>query len=291
MKLYLRTAPACLLALTVALSATSGQAAFLIGGTGSWSFAQNPGGVTSFSAVSPGNVTVGNGSANNADGVMFASTLSTLYPSITLANSGDKIIFDGNVTISGMVNNGASTDGQAAPRTQFRFGLFDTAGSSDDNGWVGYTMLNSHGTGTPNGSLTRKNPLNTNLYQSTTAGANSMQATSGTQPLFHDGTYTMSMTIERSGNDLIVSSSLTRSGSPGFSQVHGPITHVGAATGGWGTFNRVGFLLGANIDTDQAVFSNLRIRTNAGVPEPATWLLGLGSLLGGALVRRRSRVA
>jgi hypothetical protein len=56
-----------------------------------------------------------------------------------------------------------------------------------------------------------------------------------------------------------------------------------ASTLGTFTFDRVGFLLGGNLDTDRAAFSNVRVF----IPEPASALLLAMGILGLASLRRR----
>lgn len=192
---------------------------------------------------------VGNGSPNSAEAEMIDSP----FTAITLTNPGDKIIFTGSVTLSGTIGGDASSGN---PRTQFRFGLFDS--DDDDLGWVGYLMTNAHGSGSPNGTLSRKNAGNTNVYLSTTAGATSLASTPGNGTLFHDGTYAMSMTIERNNsNHLLVTGTLI--GSNGFNQTLST-TDTAAASLGTYTFDSLGFLLGGNLDADLATFANLNVQ-------------------------------
>ena len=68
--------------------------------TGPWANAagQGDGPILNGNTASP---TVGDGSANSADGEMVHSPFSA----ITLANSGDKIVFTGSVTLIGTVNS------------------------------------------------------------------------------------------------------------------------------------------------------------------------------------------
>ena len=112
--------------------------------TGPWANAagQGDGPILNGNTASP---TVGDGSANSADGEMVHSPFSA----ITLDNSGDKIVFTGSVTLIGTVNSPLTS---GTPRTQFRFGLFGDDGDGDQVEWVGYSMSNMHGnTGTPPG--------------------------------------------------------------------------------------------------------------------------------------------
>jgi hypothetical protein len=241
--------------------------------TGTWTTAvgQGNGPILNANTASP---TIGDGTAESADAEMFHS----VFPQITLGNSGDKIIFTGSVTLIGTANS-PLTSGN--PRTQFRFGLFDGDNvGPDDNGWVGYYMSNKHGTtGSPAGVLTRKPVGNTSVYLSTTGQSTALASVQGdgtAASLFNDDTYSMSLTIERSGNNLNVSGLLT--GLNGFSQSLSG-TDTTASTLGTYAFDYLGFLLGGNLDTDQAQFSNLDV-TFVPVPEPSTIFLLSAGLLG-----------
>jgi hypothetical protein len=219
------------------------------------------------------------GSSNAADGEMIDSP----FPAITLANDGDKIRLRGEFTMQGSVNSPATS---GSPRTQFRFGLFNGDDAGDDTGWVGYYMSNKHGNaGTPSGVLTRKPVGNTSVYLSVTGQSTAMASVQGdgtAASLFHDATYSIEMTIVRSGADLNINAILT--GSNGFSQTLSG-TDTTAGTLGTYTFNHVGFLFGGNLDTDRVVFSNIRVA----VPEPATWLCAVGLLVAGVVARHRAR--
>lgn len=220
--------------------------------TGPWvnavGFGSGP--ITGANTSSPA---VGNGSANSATQQMIHSA----FPLVTLAHSGDKIVFTGSVTLSGTVNSPANS---GLPRTQFRFGLFDGDDvGPDDNGWVGYYMSNRHGDpGSPAGVLALKPHGNTSAYLST-AGQTVLASVGGdgtTASLFHDDTYSMSLTIERSGDDLVISAALA--GANGFMQSLSA-TDLSASLAGTYTFDRLGFLLGNNLGADLAEFSNLLV--------------------------------
>jgi hypothetical protein len=216
-------------------------------------------------------------SSNAADAEMFHSG----FPSYTLIDDGDKIVFTGNVTLQGTVN---SADTSGTPRTQFRFGLFDNNGSANNTGWVGYYMSNKHGNaGTPAGTLARKPVGNTSAYLSAT-GQNSLtsvQGSGGAGSRFNDDTYAMMMTIERMGADLSISATLN--GANGFTQSLSFLDTT-ASTSGTYTFDSVGFLLGGNLDTDRAAFSDVHV---AFIPEPASWLLAMGVVAAVGAMRRR----
>lgn len=279
MKLKLRIGSSRKLAAVFALFLFAVSAAHADPVIGPWINAtgQGDGPIMNANTASP---TVGDGTANSADGEMFHSP----FAAITLANTGDKAIFTGSVILSGTVNSPATS---GTPRTQFRFGLFQDDGDGDHLEWVGYYMSNKHGNaGTPSGVLVRKPVGNTSAYLSVTGQSTAMASVQGdgtAASLFNDDTYSMNLTIERSGNDLLVSATLT--GANGFTQsLNG--TDTTASTLGTYTFDRLGFLIGGGLDTDQAQFSNLDV-TFTPVPEPATWAIGLMGLLVGMFVRHR----
>lgn len=222
-------------------------------------------------SLGAGNVNVGDGTANSADAEMFHAS----FPNINLANPGEKIIFTGTVRLTG------TAGGASGPRTQFRFGLFKDDGDGDDLEWVGYYMSNSSGTGTPSGVLTRKPVGNTSVYLSVTGQSTAFASTQGNGVNFTDDTYNMSLTIERVGADLTATGTLTGA-TNGFAQtLTGSDTTV--ATLGTYQFDRIGFLLGGNLDTDLAEFTSLDVRK---VSEPAT-AVGLAAALLAVAARQR----
>lgn len=218
-------------------------------------------------------------SSNAADGEMFHSP----FQSITLANAGDRIDFTGTMLLQGSINSVASS---ATPRTQFRFGLFQDNGSAGNTGWLGYLSTNTHGNGTPAGSISRKNTGNTSTYLSTT-GATSLTSSNGNGSVFNDDTYALVMSVERQANgDLAISASITGTAATNFSESLS-VTAT-AATVVTYTFDRLGFLLGGNLDTDRAAFSDLQVSSNL-IPEPTSVALLVLSTIWGVFVRRRAR--
>jgi hypothetical protein len=282
---------------------------------------------------------------------------------ITLDSEGDKVVFTGSVTLNGTVNSPATLGN---PRTQFRFGIFQSSSSTDETGWIGYFMHNKHGNaGSPQGVLALKPVGNTSAFLST-SGQTTIQAQAGdgtAASLFNDGTYNLSMSIERNAaGELVLNSSiigtgnrppvqagdfngdnvvdsadyvLWRNGGPlvqsneavpigtvgdedytlwrdnfgniapvvanEFSQIMSG-THTTASTSGTFTFDRIGFLLGANLGTDRAAFANLDVTFTPGasgsgtlaggfgVPEPATFVLLAIAAAAIAIVSRRRTV-
>jgi hypothetical protein len=211
---------------------------------------------------------------NDADQEMIYSP----FTPITLANPGDKMVFTGSVELAGTINSPLTS---GTPRSQFRFGLFQNNASVDQTGWVGYFMHNKHGNagGTPFGALGVKPVGNTTVFLST-MGATTLQSQQGdgtAASLFNDGTYELMMSIERNATgELVLNSSIVGVGerpplepydpgdpppSPGsneFSQIMST-THADAATLGTYTFDRLGFLMGGNLDADRAAYMNLEV--------------------------------
>lgn len=200
-----------------------------------------------------------NTSSNAAQGEMFHSA----FPEITLVNSGDRIVFTGTVTLSGMLNRAANDQ---FSRTQFRFGLFD--GDEDDLGWTGFYMSNRHGNFGPiqlAGVIAAKPAGNTSAYLSPT-GQNvllPMQGDGTVASMFHESTYSMSFTVERLPwyvNRVGLTGTL--SGSNGFFQTPPVLLSSNQLQH---TFDRLGFYVG-NLEADRAAFSDLDVTYYPGVP-------------------------
>jgi hypothetical protein len=225
---------------------------------------------------------------NDAEQEMIFSPFTT----ITLANPGDKLTFTGSVELRGTVNSPLSGTGSGNPRTQFRFGLFQANADPEEEGWVGYFMHNKHGAaGSPQGVLALKPVGNTSVFLSTT-GQTTIQAQPGDgteASRFNDGTYNLMMTIERnSAGELVLNSSIIGVGdrppvepydplspppSPGpnvFSQIMSGTTNpidtdpALPNTAGTYAFDRLGFLMGGNLDADHAAYMNLDVTFTPG---------------------------
>lgn len=265
----------CRVAVVALLSASGAFAAPVMG---PWMNATPNQGDGPISGADTNSPVVGDGSANSADAEMIDSP----FPAITLANPGDKVVFGGSVTLAGTVNSPATS---GTPRTQFRFGLFDGDDDGDDLGWVGYYLSNAHGSGTPAGTLARKPVGNTSTYLSAT-GQNALASTTGDGSVFNDDTYALAMTIERVGDNVLVSGTITGTATTNFNQAISA-TDVTASTLGTYTFDHLGFLMGGNLDTDQASFSNLQV-SYVPVPEPGAAGLVIAAA---ALALRRRRAA
>ncbi len=234
--------------------------------TGPWALGQGAATLTNENTASP---TVGDGTANNAD----ATSVYSSFSSVTLSNVGDKITLAGTVTLSSIVANRAN---------DFRWSLYDAAGSPDTSGWLGYIVGNSNAT-TNSNLWERVNP-NTGIVMATGSGAaNVIHNTSGSPGVqFASDTFDLIFSLERTAlGGLLINSSLLRTSD---SVQFGLISAFTDTTPETYTFNRVGFLASGNLDADQVQFSNVDLTF---VPEPSAALLGcLASLV---LLRRRRR--
>ena len=256
----------CLAAAALFLMVPTARAALI---TGPWTTGgrANEGPITNENTASP---TVGDGTANSADD----ESLDAPVTLITLANSGDRVTVSGGVTLTGA----------NASNANFRFGLFKDDGNGDNNGWVGYYMQNSSG---PNNvTLTKKPVGNTSLHVSSAAGtAVGTPSRPAGDPTFDPATpYTFSMSIERSGNDLVLAGTITN-GSTYTINLSG--TDTAAAASGTYQFDRVALLVGGGLDADQAQFQNIDV-TFTPIPEPAAASFAAAAAAGLMFRRRRS---
>lgn len=213
--------------------------------TGPWLVAQGGGPVTNASTASP---TVGDGTANSAD----TDAIHASFPAITLANTGDRITLTGSATLTGIASGGVR---------QFRWGVYDFNGSGDTTGWLGYFA--TQGSGTTVGELYERNSGNTSTFFSGTGVSTTGGTAPGTGISFADGTYAVSLAIEKVATGLQINSTITRtSDSQDFGSVSlldtSPLTS---------TFNRVGFLIGGSLDADRVQFTNIDVAFEpAGTP-------------------------
>jgi hypothetical protein len=252
------------------LLATSAQAALVT----SWSHYT---GSTS-SNLGTASPIIGNGTAGSTDNQTLYAVIGTNY---TLAD-GDSLKFSGSVNFEGLATPQAD---------QFRFGVYDVNGQAGATGWLGYFASNT-GTsvGPTNSRLWERNDPNTGSFGSGT-GATQLATTNATvngvtnNTGFASGTYNLSLTYTRVGNDLKVDWSITGTiASSGLPYVaNGTFTDTTPETY---VFNRVGLFFGAEVNGERASFSNLDL-TYTAVPEPAGITLLLGGLALVAIRRRR----
>lgn len=231
------------------------------------------GGTAAISGATTTTVTLGNGGHDSAAGVSVSGSLSG---NATLAAVGDMIQTTGTFTLTGVNNGNAGGD--------LMWGLFNTNGSSNANGWLGINASNSDSSHT--GFIFERTSGNTTLYSSSASGgtgATQLTTTLATgNPSISDGTYTFSLTLTRlAGNQISIAYTLNRTSSAGYT-LSGSFTDTAPVNF---TFNKVGFYAGSNLKADQFVISNTDVTFTA-IPEPGSMgLLTAGAL--GLVIRRR----
>ena len=226
-------------------------------------------------ATNNGQVTVGNNTAEAADNTAVWASLAETY---TLANAGDSLLLSGNVQLTGITTASG----------EFRFGLFDQGSSVNANGWLGYWASNDNVTGSGVGEFRERNSPNTGFYVSGT-GATALTSYSGATVDITSGThyyYQIQLTLNSLGGidysaDLyeVADSSRVLLSVSGTDST--PNTYA---------FGRAGFLLGNNLNADQANFTNTDA-TFSPVPEPSAAVLGGLGTIGWVLGFRRRRLA
>jgi hypothetical protein len=254
------------------VSVSCGQAAPV---TGTWTVAS---GTPTMSNVDTASPTWGNGTTDNAD----ASSIYSSMPTITLANPGDKITLTGSATLIGINANGGSGDPTGGGI--FRFGLYNSNGSADANGWLGYFVLTRNSAGS--GSLLERNASNTDPFGSTTGASVLQSQPGGGVSSMSSATYDFEFSVERNATDgLIIDTAFTRvSDSANFAPFSFTDTTI---TTNANIFNRVGFQATSLLNADQIQMNNVDVTFTA-VPEvsipPTGWIALAGFLL---LARRR----
>jgi hypothetical protein len=278
MRLHRRTGPSLVAALGFTLWATNGRA----------------GPITDFFSLKASPATTLSGTGNTDDPVL--GTLSTTaegsrmmdyFPARTLTNVGGKIKLKFSVDFAdNMAAMGNGSD-------NFRFALYDrngeaqeatnsnhaTTGTANTDAFRGYWFgvdTNPNATGVQ-GTIRERSGTGGNMDPFANASATLVGAPGGTAVPFALGqTYTGTMLLTLTGlNEITVTGSFSgNGGSNTFSFVDTtPVTK---------TYSVVGFLNGGGLSADQVRFHDVTI-----VPEPASWALGLVTLLGGLLVRRQ----
>lgn len=244
----------------VGLAVTHVQAALVTG----WDDANITGVLlTNAGTASP---TVGTGAEGSADTAWLFASFST----ISLTTVGSTITLSGSATFTGISGTGGLRD-------MFRMGLYNVNGSADDTGWLGYFATN--GDTTNGGRIFERLDPNTASFTSQT-GLTPLATATAPGGNFESGaasdTYNFSLTLERVASGMQIDTSIIRTSD---SQQMGANSFLDESISVT-EFNRVGFLLGGNLDVDTVQFNNINV-----IPEPSVIVLGgLGVL---CLLRRR----
>ncbi len=196
-------------------------------------------------AAGAGNLDWGDGTPGDADDSMIHAT----FAGVTL-NPGQSLTLEGTFTCRGIAANPPNADA-------FRIGIFDSAGSADNHGWLGYWA----GIDTPataGGTLRKRNHPNNGLFASS-AGADTILATynGATGYLRNDTDYHFAFTISNSDGRLAVASSIGQGGT--LLAAHAA-TDTAPATR---AFNRIGLLAGNILDADQIRLRGVTLNSDA----------------------------
>lgn len=300
MKLNLRTGPPILATLALVAWATSASGALV---TDFRTYKASP--ATSLAGQGTGSPVVGDLSGNTAAAAFVIGYLDA--PAVLGPHVGDTVTLTFGVSFddaTGMSNAGDN----------FRWALFDlngeaedsatggvssgpnyaTAGTGNTNNFRGYILGHRGGGGAgANGSIRERiSALATGDNAFAVTGGNAVTAPSlgaaggDFVPLSSDvngdntgADYTGSLRITRTLTGVDITGSFS----------NGTLSNAFAASDASpasSTYGAIGFLIGGPLNVEQVRFQNIDVTA---VPEPATWMLGLGSFIGGALVRRRGR--
>ena len=217
-------------------------------------------GATPVSNMNTASPTVGNGAADSADARSIYASLTT---PVSLAAVGHKVTLSGSATLTGI-----SRFGDAPYSNQFRWGLFNESGTADTLGWLGYVAAQGEDpiVGDPIGGnlFERKNP-NSDWYM-TSAGSDIVATAPAPNTVFTDGTYNFTLTLERTSGGIKINSSIIRSSD---SQQFGLISFLDTTPQTY-DFNRVGLLLGNDLNADLVQFSNIAVTLTTGAAPSLT---------------------
>lgn len=250
----------CVLVLNLVVAASSPAAAIT-----SWTKSTGTT-ATNLNSDSP---ILGNGTTNSANATLISASIG----SYTLASVGDSLTFNGGVSFTGLSGTLAHN---------FRWGLFNTNGSSTTKGWLGYVTQNSSGATV--GDLYERDSGNNSDWWSATGATKDTSATAASNAVLADGNYTFSISLTLSAaNTVSVAWSLTSTDSAySLSGSYVDTTPQGL------TFTTVG-VGNAGFNASEIDFSNMSIAYSA-VPEPSLSLLGLLGLSGLCWLRRKRTI-
>lgn len=265
--------------------------------------------------ATPATTLTGQGTDDPVVGDLAASANSAFVvgylpaPAVLGANAGDSITLSFGVSFNdaaGMSNAGDN----------FRFAIFDlngeaqdpspgspnyaTAGTANTDNFRGYILGVKNGTGTGSGGSIRERIAMLASGQNAFAATGTNTATAPSLGTVGGDSVTLVSDVagNGAGADYTGVLTLTRN-ALGLVDLSGSFIGSNAATGNVfsasdltpnlsSTYGAVGFLIGGGLNLDQASFTNVDVTVTA-IPEPATLALGVGSLVGGALLRRRRR--
>lgn len=216
-------------------------------------------------------------------GSFLADPAGNLAPSATF-ESIDFSQINTTVELSGSV-----TIQNAAGNIQFRFGLFDTNGSANDQGWLGYYASPRAFSGSGNSVVNGRSGTGTGNYVSGTGAYLTTLTKTDAGTASAGSSFDFTLTLTRKDVSLVEGSFLfVQTGGTGTINHSGTFSDTGAsAQAAFNSINAVGFLV--NNDTGDINFSNVSVSV---IPEPSSFasIAGL-ACIGWVATRRRRQAA
>lgn len=228
--------------------------------------------------------TIGDGTAGSAN----SHTLYSVAPTYTLENVGDSLTLSANALFS---------DVNAAQADQFRFGIYDSngttpgTGAANVSGWLGYFATNAGtgGTGDQRSRLWKRLEGNNSSFGSSGGPVGTVPQigwAGATGNTLLSGNYSFSMVLTRTTDGLDIVWTITGLDEGSTYAITGNYSDTAANTY---TFDRVGLFVGGGVNASELALSNLDLTFTPAIPEPATTALLFGLAIGGvALLRRRA---
>lgn len=221
------------------------------------------------------------GFADEAVGSLYA-----VFDPVTL-QVGEGLSFTGNVAFAGIPTS------TAISANNFKWGLFDSNGSTNENNWRGWITgspgNNANNTGTTNGRTYQKLAASGGNFYAGGSLASRVDNQSAGAPLT-TGTYSLTFTLLRVEAGLQVSwSMIGQSSDFNFS---GSYLAPNASVESW-TFDRIGLSAqsgGFRGKSTGMQYSDLKLEFTPAIPEPASTAVLVGAIaIAGALLYRRRK--
>ncbi len=192
--------------------------------------------------------TMGDGSPGNA----ARKSIYAAIPEVSLDEVGQKATLTGSATLVGV---DSSANG-------FRIGLFDTGGSSDNNGWLGY--IHTAGADTTGGGLWKRLVADTTYFSTASGSASQLQSSAAPGTALNDGTYDFLLSITRVADGMRIDAHIIRAAD----SVVFASNSVLDSTIPTSTFNRISFLSTSQLQADQIQFSDITLTLTDAPPPP-----------------------
>lgn len=206
-------------------------------------------------------------SGGGAGGGIYASFNSPLaWSSLSV---GDNITLSGTYTVTGT----------ASTTQAFRFGLWDSNGSSNNIGWSGYVVVSQNSSS----SMVFERSGTSSDFSTTSGGTGSFIGSGvygGTQ--IGNGQYSFQQVITKTATGLSMSISIVGINGTTYSMT----SSLSDTSVTIDQLDRVGFVFASAYSADSVQFNDILVTTS--VPEPSTWaLLSVAGAAGILMYRRK----